>query len=29
MIRLTLVLILLAGTAEAKTQTAILAGGCF
>ncbi|MFC3182303.1 peptide-methionine (S)-S-oxide reductase MsrA [Cypionkella sinensis] len=29
MIRLTLALILLAGAASAKTQTAILAGGCF
>ena len=29
MIRLTLALILLAGAAQAKTQTAILAGGCF
>lgn len=29
MIRLTLVLILLASVAQAKTQTAILAGGCF
>ena len=29
MIRLILALILLAGAAEAKTQTAILAGGCF
>ena len=29
MIRLTLVLILLASAAQAKTQTAILAGGCF